>query len=137
MVWAEYAIDSAKACRARGIKSVAVTAGYITPQARGEFFEFMDAANVDLKAFSEEFYHKITYSHLQPVLDTLRYLKHETDVWFEITNLIIPDANDSPDELKQMCDWVLEHVGDEVRCTSARSIRTFACAIEATRRRKS
>ncbi len=100
-MWAEYAIDSAKACRAAGIKTVAVTAGYITPQARQEFFEVKDAANVDLKAFTEEFYHKVTYSHLQTVLDTLVYLKHHTDVWFEITNLVIPGANDGADELKR------------------------------------
>ncbi|MCC6511860.1 MAG: AmmeMemoRadiSam system radical SAM enzyme [Pirellulaceae bacterium] len=114
VVWAEYAIDSAIACRQQGIKSVAVTAGYISPGAREQFFQHMDAANVDLKAFTEEFYHRVTYSHLQPVLDTLIYLKHQTDVWFEITNLIIPDANDSPDELQRMCDFLLEHIGDEV-----------------------
>jgi AmmeMemoRadiSam system radical SAM enzyme/AmmeMemoRadiSam system protein B/AmmeMemoRadiSam system protein A len=114
IIWAEYAIDTAKACREAGVKSVAVTAGYISAEARAEFFEFFDAANVDLKAFTEEFYHKITYSHLEPVLDTLSWLKHETDVWFEITNLVIPDANDSPDEIKQMCDWVLNAVGDDV-----------------------
>ena len=74
----------------------------------------MDAANVDLKAFSEEFYQHLTYSHLQPVLDTLRWLKQETDVWFEITNLIIPQENDSPDEIRRMCDWVLDSVGDDV-----------------------
>lgn len=114
VVWAEYAIDTAKACRAAGVKTVAVTAGYISPGASEEFFEVMDAANVDLKAFTEEFYHKITYSHLQPVLDTLVYLRHETDVWFEITNLVIPGANDSTDELERMCDYLLKHIGDEV-----------------------
>ncbi len=114
IIWAEYAIDTAKACRERGIKSVAVTSGYISPAARPAFFHAMDAANVDLKAFTEDFYHKITYSHLQPVLDTLKWLKHESDVWFEITNLIIPDANDSADELRQMCDWVLDSVGADV-----------------------
>lgn len=114
IIWAEYAIDTARECRALGIKSVAVTAGYITPQARQPFFEFFDAANVDLKAFTEEFYEQLTLSHLQPVLDTLQWLKQETDVWFEITNLIIPDANDSPAELRELCDWVLRHVGDEV-----------------------
>jgi AmmeMemoRadiSam system radical SAM enzyme/AmmeMemoRadiSam system protein B/AmmeMemoRadiSam system protein A len=114
VIWAEYAIDTARACRAVGVKSVAVTAGYITPAAREAFFREMDAANVDLKAFTEEFYFKLTYSHLQPVLDTLRWLKHETDVWFEITNLIIPGENDSPDEFRQMCDWVLDAVGAEV-----------------------
>lgn len=114
VIWAEYAIDTARACRAVGVKSVAVTAGYILPPARDVFFREMDAANVDLKAFTEEFYFKLTYSHLQPVLDTLCWLKHETDCWFEITNLVIPGENDSPDELRKMCDWVLSGVGDEV-----------------------
>ncbi|MBM3971649.1 MAG: AmmeMemoRadiSam system radical SAM enzyme [Planctomycetes bacterium] len=114
VIWAEYAIDTALACKELGIKSVAVTAGYITPEARGPFYQFMDAANVDLKAFTEEFYYRTTLSHLQPVLDTLRWLKHETDVWFEITNLVIPQANDSLDEIKQMSDWLLDAVGDEV-----------------------
>ena len=114
IIWAEYAIDTAKACRERGVKSVAVTAGYITPKARAPFFNAMDAANVDLKAFTEDFYQKITCSRLEPVLDTLRWLKHESDVWFEITNLIIPDTNDSADEIKQMCDWILNTVGADV-----------------------
>ena len=114
VIWAEYAIDTARACRAVGVRSVAVTAGYITPAAREAFFREMDAANVDLKAFTEEFYFKLTYSHLQPVLDTLHWLKHETDVWFEITNLVIPGENDSADELRSMCDWILASVGDEV-----------------------
>ncbi|MFN9720994.1 MAG: AmmeMemoRadiSam system radical SAM enzyme [Planctomycetota bacterium] len=114
IVWAEYAIDTAAACRRVGIRSVAVTAGYISPQARPTFFQAMDAANVDLKSFSEDFYQKITYSHLQPVLDTLTWLKHESNVWFEITNLIIPNANDSPDELRRMCDWILTRVGSDV-----------------------
>jgi len=114
VIWAEYAIDTAKACRAIGIQSVAVTAGYILPEARRDFYVHMDAANVDLKAFTEDFYRKITYSHLEPVLDTLRYLKHETDVWFEITNLIIPDLNDSDDELTRMCDWILKVLGPDV-----------------------
>lgn len=114
VVWAEYAIDTARACRAMGIKAVAVTAGYITPEARGPFYEFMDAANVDLKAFTEDFYWHMTQSHIEPVLDTLRWLRHETDVWFEITNLVIPQANDSPDELQRMCRWVLDNLGDDV-----------------------
>ena len=114
IIWAEYAIDTARACRQLGIKNVAVTAGYISPTARAEFFEFMDAANVDLKAVTEDFYHKITYSHLQPVLDTLEFLHRETDVWVEITNLVIPEDNDNPDELRKMCDWVLGKVGDLV-----------------------
>lgn len=114
VIWAEYAIDTAKECRDAGIKSVAVTAGYISPQARGAFYEFIDAANVDLKAFSEDFYWKITNSHLAPVLDTLKFLKHETNVWFEITNLVIPQTNDSLDEFSRMVDWVLTELGDDV-----------------------
>ncbi len=114
VIWAEYAIETARACHALGLKSVAVTAGYITEEARTDFYEVMDAANVDLKAFTEDFYHKLTLSHIQPVLDTLRWLKKETDVWFEITNLVIPDANDGSEEFQQLCDWVLEAVGDEV-----------------------
>jgi AmmeMemoRadiSam system radical SAM enzyme/AmmeMemoRadiSam system protein B/uncharacterized protein (TIGR00296 family) len=114
VIWAEYAIDTARACRARGVKTVAVTAGYITPEARGAFYEVMDAANVDLKAFTEEFYRHITYSHLQPVLDTLAWLKKESDCWFEITNLVIPRANDNEDDIRRMSGWVLEHCGDEV-----------------------
>jgi AmmeMemoRadiSam system radical SAM enzyme/AmmeMemoRadiSam system protein B/AmmeMemoRadiSam system protein A len=114
VIWAEYAIDTARACRAAGIKTVAVTAGYITPAARPAFFQHMDATNVDLKAFTEEFYHKITLSHLQPVLDTLRWLKEESETWLEITNLIIPDANDSRDEVRQMCDWLLNTLGPDV-----------------------
>lgn len=114
VIFAEYAIDVAKACRAVGIKSVAVTAGYIMPAAREALFQQMDAANVDLKALTERFYHKLSYAHLQPVLDTLAWLKRDTGVWFEITNLVIPDENDSVEELNNMCDWVLEAVGDEV-----------------------
>ena len=114
VIWAEYAIDAAKACREVGVKSVAVTAGYITPQARGAFYEYMDAANVDLKAFTEDFYRHVTLSHLEPVKETLRWLVHETDVWTEITNLIIPRENDSADELKAMCDWILEALGPDV-----------------------
>ncbi len=114
VIWAEYAIDTAIACHERNLKAVAVTAGYISPEARRTFFEHMDAANVDLKAFTEEFYWKTTYSHLAPVLDTLRYLRHETDVWFEITNLVIPRENDSTDELKKMCDWILQDLGPDV-----------------------
>jgi pyruvate formate lyase activating enzyme len=114
VIWAEYAIDVAKACRARGVKTVAVTAGYITEEARGEFFAHMDAANVDLKAFSEEFYHKVTYAHLDPVLETLRYLKHETEVWFEVTTLLIPGHNDSVDEIDRQCDWFARTLGTEV-----------------------
>lgn len=114
VIWAEYAIDIAKIARQEDIKTVAVTAGYINPDARSEFFKWIDAANIDLKAFTETFYRKLTQTSLQPVLDTLIYLKHETDVWFEITTLIIPGENDSPDETKRMCDWIVEKLGMDV-----------------------
>jgi pyruvate formate lyase activating enzyme len=114
VIFAEYAIDVAAACRARGIKTVAVTAGYITDQARPEFFAAMDAANVDLKAFTEDFYYKLTSSRLQPVLDTLRYLRHETDVWFEVTTLLIPGKNDGRDEIDRLCEWFTRDLGAEV-----------------------
>lgn len=114
VIWAEYAIDTATACRARGIKSVAVTAGYINPIARPEFFAAMDAANIDLKAFTEDFYFKLTSAHLEPVLDTIHYAVRETDCWVELTNLVIPQANDSPDQFRQMCDWIAKNVGHDV-----------------------
>jgi len=113
-IWAEYAIDIAKVARQQGVKTVAVTAGYISPEARGEFYQWIDAANVDLKAFTETFYRKLTQAHLQPVLDTLKYIKHETDVWLEITNLMIPGENDSPDEIERLCGWIVENLGDLV-----------------------
>jgi pyruvate formate lyase activating enzyme len=114
VIFMEYAIDVAKECRKYGIKSVAVTAGYICPEPRAEFFSYMDAANVDLKAFTERFYYKITGGHLQPVLDTLKYIKHETDVWLELTTLLIPDENDSDTELEEMTQWVVENLGPDV-----------------------
>jgi pyruvate formate lyase activating enzyme len=114
IIFMEYAIDVAKACHERDIKTVAVTAGYVSPGAREDFFEHIDAANVDLKAFTEEFYFRITKGHLQPVLDTLVYLARETDVWFELTTLLIPDLNDSDDELKRMVDWVVKELGPHV-----------------------
>ncbi|MDQ6970452.1 MAG: AmmeMemoRadiSam system radical SAM enzyme [Mariprofundus sp.] len=114
VVFLEYAVDTAKACHALGIKTVAVTAGYIHAPARQEFFAHMDAANVDLKGFTVDFYRKLCAGQLQPVLDTLVYLKHETDVWLEITTLLIPGKNDSDDELIAMCDWIVEYVGSDV-----------------------
>ena len=114
VIFMEYAIDVAQACHEVGIKSVAVTAGYICDEPRVEFYNYMDAANVDLKGFTEDFYKKLCAGQLQPVLDTLVYLKHETDVWFEITNLIIPGQNDSDQELEAMTQWVVEHLGPDV-----------------------
>lgn len=114
VIFHEYAIDVAAACRQQGIKTVAVTAGYICEQPRAEFFAAMDAANVDLKAFTEDFYFKLTGGHLQPVLDTLQYLKHETNVWFELTTLLIPGKNDTDEELHNMTRWVVEKLGPDV-----------------------
>jgi pyruvate formate lyase activating enzyme len=114
VIFAEYAVDTAKACRERGIKAVAVTAGYIAPDARKDFYAWMDAANVDLKAFTERFYEKLCYAALGPVLDTLRFLKHETEVWFEVTTLLIPGQNDSPEEVDRLCAWFVENLGPDV-----------------------
>jgi pyruvate formate lyase activating enzyme len=114
VIFAEFAIDTAKACRERGLRSVAVTAGYITEAARRDFYSVMDAANVDLKAFTPEFYKKLCYAEMQPVLDTLRYLKHETNVWFEVTTLLIPGQNDSVEEVDRLCDWYLRELGPGV-----------------------
>jgi pyruvate formate lyase activating enzyme len=113
-VFMEYADDVADACRARGIKSVAVTAGYMCPEPRAEFFAHMDAANVDLKAFTERFYRKVCGAQLGAVLETLEYLKHETKVWFEITTLLIPGENDSDAELDAMTQWIMAKLGADV-----------------------
>jgi len=114
VIFLEYAVDVARACRERGIRTVAVTAGEICPEPREEFYRWMDAANVDLKAFTERFYRKVCGASLRPVLDTLEYLKHETDVWFELTTLLIPGENDSDRELDEMTRWVVEKLGPEV-----------------------
>ncbi|WP_337250368.1 AmmeMemoRadiSam system radical SAM enzyme [Methylomarinovum tepidoasis] len=114
VIFHEYVIDTAKACREYGIKNVAVTAGYVTEEPRREFYQYMDAANVDLKAFTEDFYRKICGGHLQPVLDTLEYIKHETDCWLEITTLLIPGENDSTEEIDKMTRWVVEKLGPDV-----------------------
>jgi pyruvate formate lyase activating enzyme len=114
VVFMEYAIDVATACHAVGVKTVAVTAGYVAPKARAELFGAMDAANVDLKAFTEDFYAKTCGAHLQPVLDTLEYLVKETDVWTEITTLLIPGKNDSDGEIDAMTRWAFEHLGPDV-----------------------
>ncbi len=114
VIFAEYAMDVADACHERGIKTVAVTAGYMHDAPRREFYAKMDAANVDLKGFTDEFYVRLTGSTLQPVLDTLKYLRHETDVWFEITTLLIPTKNDSDEELYQLSKWVAAELGADV-----------------------
>ena len=114
VVFLEYAVDTARACKELGIKNVAVTAGYITPEPRSEFYKWMDAANVDLKAFTEKFYRELCTSQLSKVLDTLKYIKHETDVWLEITDLIIPGENDSEKEIDEMTTWVVKNLGPDV-----------------------
>jgi pyruvate formate lyase activating enzyme len=114
VIFAEYAMDVADACHARSIQTVAVTAGYMHDQARRDLYARMDAANVDLKAFTDDFYFKLTGSHLQPVLDTLVYLKHETRVWFEITTLLIPGKNDSDEEIVAMSQWIRRELGADV-----------------------
>ena len=114
VIFHEYAIDVAQACRERGVCNVAVSAGYHSAEARREFYQYMDAANIDLKAFTDEFYWKLAGAHLNPVLETLEYLKHETKVWFEITTLIIPGHNDDPAELEAMSRWIVDHLGPDV-----------------------
>ena len=114
VIFLEYAVDVAAACREAGIGTVAVTAGYITEAARPEFFAAMDAANVDLKAFTERFYRTLCSAELAPVLETLKYLKHETDVWLEITTLLIPGENDSAQEVAALSAWIMEHLGPDV-----------------------
>jgi len=114
VIFLEYAVDVAEACHALGVATVAVTAGEIQPEPRAEFFRHMDAANVDLKAFTEDFYKRLCGGRLQPVLDTLVYLKNETDVWFELTTLVIPGENDSPEEIDRMTRWVVRELGPDV-----------------------
>jgi pyruvate formate lyase activating enzyme len=114
VIFAEYAMDTADACRALGVKSVAVTAGYMHDAPRRAFYAKMDAANVDLKAFTDAFYVRQTGAHLQPVLDTLVYLRHETDVWTEITTLVIPTLNDSDAELTELAEWIARDLGPDV-----------------------
>jgi pyruvate formate lyase activating enzyme len=113
-VFMEYAIDVADAARERGVKSVAVTAGYICPEPRAEFFAHMDAANIDLKGFTEDFYRKVCGAELAAVLDTLEYVHRETGVWLEVTTLLIPGLNDSDAELEAMCGWFAGHLGVDV-----------------------
>jgi pyruvate formate lyase activating enzyme len=114
VIFHEYAIDVACVCRERGIRTAAVTAGEVCSEPRAEFYRYMDAANVDLKAFSERFYREICAGSLQPVLETLQYLKHETSVWFELTTLLIPGENDSNAELDAMTHWVVDKLGPDV-----------------------
>jgi len=114
VIFLEYALDTAAACRARGIRNVAVTAGYICEEPRREFFAAMDAANIDLKAFTEKFYRRICSGRLGPVLETLEHVKHETDCWLEITTLLIPGLNDANAEIEALSKWILERLGPDV-----------------------
>jgi pyruvate formate lyase activating enzyme len=114
VIFLEYAVDVARACRERGVKTVAVSAGYICDEPRREFFSHMDAANIDLKGFTEGFYRNLCSARLKPVLETLEYLGHETKVWFEITTLLIPGENDSSAEAAALSDWVMRHLGPDV-----------------------
>lgn len=113
-IFGEYVIDISKLAREEKIRSVMVTAGYIDKDARKDVYKYIDAANIDLKSFSEKFYFHNTLSHLEPVLDTIKWIKNETNVWLELTTLLIPGENDSADEIKMECDWILENLGDDV-----------------------
>ena len=113
-IWGEYVIDIAREAHAADINTVMVSNGYVTRDAFFDIYQYIDAANIDLKAFTETFYSKITLTHLQPVLDVLCWLRRETNVWFEITNLMIPTLNDDSEEVRQLCGWVLENLGDDV-----------------------
>jgi len=114
VIFLEYAVDVARACHERSLKTVAVTAGWINEQPRIDFFEQIDAANIDLKAFTDRFYRKLCGASLQPVLETLEYLKAETDTWLELTTLLIPGENDSDRELDQLTSWVVDKLGADV-----------------------
>lgn len=114
IIFGEYVMEISALARHEQIKCVMVTNGYIDKEARKEVFKDIDAANVDLKAFTDRFYHHLTFSHLADVLDTLVWLKNETNIWLELTTLIIPDENDSDQEIKQMCDWITANLGDAV-----------------------
>ena len=114
VIFLEYAVDTAIACRERGIRAVAVTAGYVDPDPRAELFAHMDAANVDLKAFTDDFYRKVCAGSLAPVLETLEYVRHETNCWLEVTTLLIPGLNDSDAELDALTTWVVERLGPNV-----------------------
>jgi pyruvate formate lyase activating enzyme len=114
VIFLEYAVDVAQACHDLGLNAVAVTAGYICPEPRMAFYRHMDAANVDLKGFTRDFYRRVVGGRLEPVLETLEYLKHDTDVWFEITTLLIPGLNDGDNEVDELSRWVAERLGSDV-----------------------
>ncbi len=114
VVFFEYALDAADACHALGIQTIAVTAGYMHDAPRREFYAKMDAANIDLKGFKDDFYFKLCGGHLQPVLDTLAYVHHDTNCWLEITTLLIPGHNDADADIKALSEWVAKELGPDV-----------------------
>jgi pyruvate formate lyase activating enzyme len=114
IIFAEYGIDCAREAHERGLKTVAVSNGYMGPEARADYYAHIDAANIDLKAFTPQFYKKLCFAELEPVLDTLRWLHRETDVWLEVTTLLIPGKNDSEDEIRQLGEWFMKNLGPEV-----------------------
>ncbi len=114
IVFMEYAIATAKACHLLGIKTVAVSSGYMSKEPRAEFFQYMDAVNIDLKAFSEDFYYQLCGGSLDSVLDTLQYIYHDTDCWLEITTLLIPGKNDSDQEISALCQWLQDNLSAQV-----------------------
>ena len=114
IIFFEYALDCAKLCKADGIKTVAVTSGYINSEPAKEFFKYMDAANIDLKGFSKRFYKKNCLANIEPVLDTIKYVSNETDCWVELTTMLIEGENDSDEELKSECEWILDNLGADV-----------------------
>ncbi len=110
VIFFEYAIETAKLCRQEGIKTIAVTSGYINPEPAKEFFKYMEAANIDLKGFSEDFYKKNCLAHLNPVLESIKYAVKETECFVELTTLIIEGENDQ--YIKEECEWILNNLGD-------------------------
>lgn len=114
VIFFEYALDTAKLCRQNGIKTIAVTAGYINPEPAAEFFNYMDSANIDIKGFSEEFYKKNCFAHLAPVLDTVKYVRNNTNCHLELTTMLIEGENDEPEMIKRECCWILENLGEFV-----------------------
>jgi pyruvate formate lyase activating enzyme len=114
IISAEYLIDCALACRQLGIKTVAVTAGYVTATARPDVFRGIDAANIDLKAFDDTFYRQLCGARLSVVLDTIEWAAHQAGLWLELTTLLIPGRNDAPQQVERLCQWILTHVGADV-----------------------
>lgn len=114
VIFFEYAIDTAKLCRDYGIKTIAVTSGYINPEPSRNFFKYMDGANIDLKGFSEKFYKKNCLAHLKPVLETIKYAVNETNCWVELTTMLIDGENDTENVIKRECEWILKNLGDYV-----------------------